>query len=137
MSARRFRLDIVGELEDRPRLLRAYGKVRGAELAVVLRPTEHRGLFVVLGKEACTAWSADLVPSETRARGRLVIGAKTEVHVDGRAHRIAGTVPAGLADGTLVEVALDAASGGPGCSSEETRRASVPLSSSSRTRSPG
>lgn len=103
---RRFRLDIVGELEDRPRLLRAYGRVRGAELAVVLRPTEQRALFVVLGKESCVLWRHELEPGEKRTVGKLRLGKKTEVQVGGKALQIAGELPAGVANGQVVPVAV-------------------------------
>jgi hypothetical protein len=103
---RRFRLDIVGELEDRPRLLRAYGRVRGAELAVVLRPTEQRGLFVVLGKESCTLWEHQLEVGEKRTVGKLKIGKRTEVQVGAKVFQISGELQAGLANGQVVPVAV-------------------------------
>jgi len=103
---RRFRLDIVGELEDRPRLLRAYGRVRGAELAVVLRPTEQRALFVLLGKESCVLWKHELEPGEKRTVGKLRLGKKTEIQVGSRVMQIVGELPAGLAKGQVVPVAV-------------------------------
>lgn len=106
MKPRRFRLDIVGELEDRPRLLRAYGRVRGAELAVVLRPTEQRCVFVKLAKDDCTLWTADLQPGEKRTTGRLKLGKKSEVQVGAKVLQIAGTVPAGLGNRDIVRVAV-------------------------------
>lgn len=106
MKPRRFRLDIVGELEDRPRLLRAYGRIRGAELAVVLRPTEHRGLFVVLGKESCTLWEHAFAAGEKRTLGKLKLGKKTEVQVGGKVFQIAGELPAGFTNGQVVPVAV-------------------------------
>lgn len=55
---KRFRLDITGKLEDRPRLLRAYGKIPGGEVALVLRPTAYSGVLVHVTKDGATQWSA-------------------------------------------------------------------------------
>lgn len=55
---KRFRLDITGKLEDRPRLLRAYGKIPGGEVALVLRPTAYGGVLVHVTKDGATQWSA-------------------------------------------------------------------------------
>lgn len=103
---RRFRLDVVGEYEDRPRLLRAYGRVRGAELAVGLRPTEQRAVFVVLGKDACTMWLHALQPGEKRFVANLKLGRKTEIQVGAKLLQIAGELPAGLVNGQVVPVAV-------------------------------
>ncbi len=53
---KRFRLNIVGPIEDQPRLLRAYGKACGGEAALVLRPTEGRGVLVLVSKEGAWKW---------------------------------------------------------------------------------
>ena len=56
---KRFRLNIVGPIEDQPRLLRAYGKACGGEAAMVLRPTEGRGVLVLVSKEGSWKWEAE------------------------------------------------------------------------------
>ncbi|MCB9743933.1 MAG: hypothetical protein H6740_15140 [Alphaproteobacteria bacterium] len=48
---KRFSLNFVGKTEDQPRLLRAYGKVPGGEVALVLRPRELRGALVFIGNK--------------------------------------------------------------------------------------
>jgi hypothetical protein len=53
---KRFRLNIVGPIEDQPRLIRAYGKACGGEAALVLRPTEGRGVLVLVSKEGSWKW---------------------------------------------------------------------------------
>ena len=53
---KRFRLNIVGPIEDQPRLLRAYGKACGGEAALVLRPTEGRGVLVLVSPEGSWKW---------------------------------------------------------------------------------
>ena len=56
----RFRLALVNAAEDVPRVIRAYGRACGGEFALVLRPTESRGVLVHLGKDGAHAWrSAD------------------------------------------------------------------------------
>lgn len=73
---KRFRLDIVGKLEDHPRLLRAYGRVKGAEIAMVLRPLEYTGLLVRISKEGAQQWtpSGNDVPTEwPRVRARIKV----------------------------------------------------------------
>ncbi|MCK6529705.1 hypothetical protein L6R50_19840 [Myxococcota bacterium] len=52
---RRFALSIVGAEEDRPRLIRAYGKACGGEFALVLRPDNARGVLVHLAKGGASA----------------------------------------------------------------------------------
>ncbi len=56
---KRFRLNIVGPIEDQPRLLRAYGKACGGEAALVLRPTEGRGALVLVSPEGSWKWEAE------------------------------------------------------------------------------
>jgi len=55
---KRFRLNIVGPIEDQPRLMRAYGRACGGEAALVLRPTEGRGVLVLVTKEGSWKWEA-------------------------------------------------------------------------------
>jgi len=55
---KRFRLNIVGPIEDQPRVLRAYGKACGGEAAMVLRPTEGRGALVLVSPEGSWKWEA-------------------------------------------------------------------------------
>ena len=55
---KRFRLNIVGPIEDQPRVLRSYGKACGGEAAMVLRPTEGRGVLVLVSKEGSWKWEA-------------------------------------------------------------------------------
>ena len=52
----RFRLALVNAAEDVPRVIRAYGRACGGEFALVLRPTESRGVLVHLGKDGAHAW---------------------------------------------------------------------------------
>ncbi|MCB9764964.1 MAG: hypothetical protein H6739_34645 [Alphaproteobacteria bacterium] len=47
-TPRRMRLSIVGKTEDQPRLLRAWGRVPGGEVALVHRCTEGKGLLVFM-----------------------------------------------------------------------------------------
>jgi len=56
---KRFRLNIEGPIEDQPRLLRAYGKACGGEAAMVLRPTEGRGVLVLVSNEGSWKWEAE------------------------------------------------------------------------------
>ncbi len=47
----RFRLSLVNAAEDVPRLVRAYGRARDGEFALVLRPLEERGALVLVKKK--------------------------------------------------------------------------------------
>src|SRR5207237_1108655 len=49
---------IVGPDEDRPRLLRAYGKACGGEFAFVMRPSEGRAVLVHVTKAGAKFWKA-------------------------------------------------------------------------------
>ena len=49
----RTRLKIEGQLEDRPRMIKAYVKTKRGEFAMVLRPFEQRGLLVWLASCGC------------------------------------------------------------------------------------
>jgi hypothetical protein len=55
---KRFRLALVNAAEDVPRLIRAYGRACFGEFALVLRPTEHRGVMVRLTKDGAWSWRA-------------------------------------------------------------------------------
>lgn len=55
---KRLPLKIVGAAEQVPRLLTAYGKAEGREWALVLRPTEGQGAFVLVGQEHARVWQA-------------------------------------------------------------------------------
>jgi len=53
------RLSFVGPIEDQPRIVRAYGRIPGGELAMVLRPSAASGLVVrVSKKEGAFIWEA-------------------------------------------------------------------------------
>ncbi|MCK6530997.1 hypothetical protein L6R50_26705 [Myxococcota bacterium] len=58
---KRFLLSIVGSGEDRPRLIRAYGRACGGEFALVLRPDNARGVLVHIpkGGEAARFWKGE------------------------------------------------------------------------------
>lgn len=55
---KRVRLSIVNAAEDIPRLLRAYGRCCDGECALVLRPTEGRGVLVHIGRAGAHRWEA-------------------------------------------------------------------------------
>jgi hypothetical protein len=55
---KRFRLSFVNAAEDVPRLIRAYGRACFGEFALVLRPSERRGVMVRLTKEGAWSWRA-------------------------------------------------------------------------------
>ena len=55
-----FRLSIVGNTEDVPRLIRGYGKLVSGEVAVVLRPAERKALLVRLATaDEGLVWESD------------------------------------------------------------------------------
>jgi hypothetical protein len=55
--AEKFHLKIVGADEDVPRLLLAYGRACGGEMAFVMRPREDRGVLVhQLKKQPARIW---------------------------------------------------------------------------------
>ncbi len=55
-----FRLSIVGNTEDVPRLIRGYGRLVSGEVAVVLRPAERKALLVRMAtSEEALVWEAD------------------------------------------------------------------------------
>jgi hypothetical protein len=61
-----FRLVFVNAAEDVPRLVRAYGRACDGEFALVLRPTEERGVLVLVRKkDGASFWRAPSSPVET------------------------------------------------------------------------
>src|SRR5690606_33903362 len=65
-APKKFRLSFVNAAEDVPRLVRAYGRCCDGEFALVLRPTEERGVLVhVRKKEGAHFWRAPSSPVET------------------------------------------------------------------------
>lgn len=57
---KKFRLNIVGAIEDQPRMIRAYGRACMGEFGLVLRPREGRGVLVLVTKEGATMWEAEV-----------------------------------------------------------------------------
>lgn len=51
-TSKKFRLSFVNAAEDVPRLVRAYGRACDREFALVLRPTEERGVLGLVRKKA-------------------------------------------------------------------------------------
>jgi hypothetical protein len=71
---KRFRLKITDKFEDRPRLITAYGRVKGGEVGLVLRPLDHRVLLVHITKEGARVWEnhEGVVSAEwPRLKGRV------------------------------------------------------------------
>jgi hypothetical protein len=56
---KRFRLAFVNAAEDVPRIVRAYGRACFGEFALVLRPTDSRGVLVRVTREGAWVWRAD------------------------------------------------------------------------------
>lgn len=105
---RRFRLKITDPQERIPRLITAYGKVKGGEVALVLRPTEGRGILVHSDRKLGTKVWDSSVTMPGVATGRLLQDGASEVEVlDGPA---AGRllrpvrVPDGVAHGAEVPI---------------------------------
>ena len=77
-KSKRFALNIVGAIEDRPRQIRAYGRACGGEFALVMRPRERSALLVHLTKQGGHAWRSGQIPpaaeGHLRARARLELG---------------------------------------------------------------
>jgi len=65
---KKFRLSFVNAAEDVPRLVRAYGRCCGGEVALVLRPTEERGVMVHIGKDGAFFWRSGDAPADGRRR---------------------------------------------------------------------
>jgi hypothetical protein len=71
---KRFRLKITDKFEDRPRLITAYGRVKGGEVGLVLRPLDHQVLLVHITKDGARVWEnhEDQVSSAwPRLKGRV------------------------------------------------------------------
>ncbi len=109
---KRFRLDIVGKLEDHPRLLRAYGRVKGGEIALVLRPLDYTGLLVRIGKDGAQQWAPTgqdvpaawpRVQALIQKRGR----SSTAVVMGGPFNNQPFRLRGDASDGDIVCVALD------------------------------
>ena len=61
MTIEKFRLNIVGADEDVPRLLLAYGRGCGGEVALVMRPRDNTAVLVHQGKkQPAKVWRTDL-----------------------------------------------------------------------------
>ncbi len=58
-ATKRFRLSLVNAAEDVPRVIRAYGRACFGEFALVLRPTEHRGVLVLVSKDGAFSWKSN------------------------------------------------------------------------------
>lgn len=109
---KRFRIDIVGKLEDHPRLLRAYGRVKGGEIAMVLRPLEYTGLLVRIGKDGAQQWApaGDNVPRESPRVEALIQRNRsscTAVVMGGPLNNKAFRLQGQADDGDVLNVAVD------------------------------
>ncbi|MCA9488681.1 MAG: hypothetical protein KC621_02120 [Myxococcales bacterium] len=109
---KRFRLDIVGKLEDHPRLLRAYGRVKGGEVALVLRPLDYTGLLVRIGKDEAHQWvpTGDNVPVEwPRVRARVKVSplGTRAIVLDGPLAMKGFRLKAEAGEGDVLSVAVD------------------------------
>ena len=58
-KTKRFRLAFVNAAEDVPRLIRAYGKACFGEFALVLRPTDRRGVMVRITTDGAFMWGSE------------------------------------------------------------------------------
>ncbi len=104
---RTFRLGIEGPTEDRPRVLRAYGKCCKAELAMVLRPVERAGVMVKISGKDAVIWRS--TPAATRPqRAEVLRDGKTQIRLlDGRFEGQLSVAPRGLGErqhGDQIEV---------------------------------
>jgi hypothetical protein len=112
---KRFVLNIVGAIEDRPRQLRAYGKACGGEFALVMRPRERSAVLVHLTKTEGHVWKSGEIPpvSEGHVRARAQVSRRgdqprlvvAEGPYAGTAFLSYDPVPSSLLEGstTLVE----------------------------------
>ncbi len=72
-----FRLSIVGNTEDVPRLIRGYGKLVSGEVAVVLRPRERKALLVRLATpDEALVWESDGAADYLHVPERVVSAAE-------------------------------------------------------------
>ena len=117
MTPRRFRLSFVNPTEDQPRLIRAYGRTRAGEVALVMRPALHRALLVWIPKQGETVvWCPRADEERSRddpghgAAGRAYAatprGRATPSEPAGR--RPLWSFPASLPHGHRVSVVLEA-----------------------------
>ena len=80
---KRFRLAFVNAAEDVPRIVRAYGRACFGEFAMVLRPTDGRGVMVLVTKDGARMWrsgesDAPVVPEVATTPQDAVALVKTE-----------------------------------------------------------
>jgi hypothetical protein len=72
-----FRLSILGNTEDVPRMIRGYGRLVSGEVAIVLRPTERKALLVRLATpDEALVWEADGAADYLQAPDRVVPAAE-------------------------------------------------------------
>jgi len=72
-----FRLSILGNTEDVPRMIRGYGRLVSGEVAVVLRPTERKALLVRLATpDEALVWEADGTADYLQTPERVVPAAE-------------------------------------------------------------
>jgi len=72
-----FRLSILGNTEDVPRMIRGYGRLVSGEVAVVLRPAERKALLVrIATPDEALVWEADGAADHLQAPERVVPAAK-------------------------------------------------------------
>jgi hypothetical protein len=111
---KRFALNIVGTIEDRPRLIRAYGRACQGEFALVMRPRERKAVLVHLTKQGGRAWRSGEIPSvdEGHIRARAKVNRSGDqphlVVAEGPHKGIAllsyDPIPKSLAEGSVVLV---------------------------------
>ncbi len=72
-----FRLSILGNTEDVPRMIRGYGRLVSGEVAVVLRPAERKALLVrIATPDEALVWEADGAADHLQAPERVVPAAQ-------------------------------------------------------------
>ena len=72
-----FRLSILGNTEDVPRMIRGYGRLVSGEVAVVLRPTERKALLVrIATPDEALVWEADGAADYLQTPERVVPAAE-------------------------------------------------------------
>lgn len=87
MTAKRekFRLNILGADEDLPRLVAAYGRGCGGEVALVLRPRDAEGILIhQLKKQPAKVWTTErrLLPGTATERDKLATDAPSQPTTD-------------------------------------------------------
>ena len=108
---KRFRLSFEGPIEDQPRLIRAYGRVAGGEVALVMRPTEERAVLVHLTKkDGAFIWrSWDELQAEGQQLAKATVlrdGTTTLETTDCTRFEPANALPSSLQHGATVDVAF-------------------------------